>query len=56
MRHLNAHACSILREGKSHTVVVNSKNSRQSSVPRHKEVATNTVRAICKQLEISSPL
>lgn len=52
LRHLAAYGCHVLREGAKHTIVVNPANRRQASVPRHRELATFTVRAICRQMEI----
>jgi len=56
VRHLSASNCVILREGKSHTVVMNILNKRQSSVPRHNEISRFTAKAICRQLGISDPM
>ncbi len=38
IRHLRKHGCALLREGRGHSVWVNSEGSRQSAVPRHREI------------------
>jgi mRNA interferase HicA len=45
----------LYREGGSHTIWLNPKNHKIASVPRHREIKTGTVRAICRQLEIPEP-
>jgi mRNA interferase HicA len=53
--HLEKNNCRFKREGGSHTVYVNLKNNKISTVPRHKEVKENLVKKICKDLEIPAP-
>ncbi len=55
MRHLHQQGCQVLREGAGHTIVVNPKNQRQATVPRHSEIATFTMRGICQQLAVRTP-
>lgn len=50
-----AHGCGLLREGKGHSVWVNTASGRQSTLPRHREVDDYTARAICRQLGIPEP-
>ena len=38
IRHLEEHECEWLREGGNHTVYVNRRTQRTSSVPRHREI------------------
>jgi predicted RNA binding protein YcfA (HicA-like mRNA interferase family) len=54
-RHLRRHGCRFHREGGSHTIWFNPTARKLTSVPRHREIKENTVRAICKQLEIPGP-
>lgn len=54
-RHLRRQGCILQREGGAHTVWLNPVTRKLSSVPRHTEIKEGTVRAICKQLEISRP-
>jgi len=51
-KHLKRNGCTKLREGGNHTIWINPKNNKQSSVPRHKEVSNILCKLICKQLEI----
>jgi len=55
LRHLREQGCTILREGGGHTLMVNPANLRQASIPRHREVATYTMLAVCRQLEVEAP-
>ncbi|MBI3015864.1 MAG: type II toxin-antitoxin system HicA family toxin [Candidatus Tectomicrobia bacterium] len=55
IRHLEAHACEFLREGSNHTVYVNRKARKVSTVPRHREINDFLVRKICRDLEIPEP-
>ena len=52
IRHLEANACRLLREGGSHSIWENTKNGKLTAIPRHKEVLGFTAANICKQLEI----
>ena len=54
-RHLRQHGCIFYREGGSHAIWRNETAGKIASVPRHREVKENTVRAICRQLEIRQP-
>jgi mRNA interferase HicA len=38
IRHLEQHGCELLREGGNHSIYVNRKAGRTSSVPRHSEI------------------
>lgn len=55
IRHLEAQGCEFLREGGNHTVYVNRRTRKSSSVPRHREINDLLVRKICRDLEISPP-
>jgi len=54
-RHLRQHSCVPYREGGAHSIWFNPQNRKIASVPRHREIKENTIRAICKQLEIPRP-
>jgi predicted RNA binding protein YcfA (HicA-like mRNA interferase family) len=54
-RHLRNSGCNFHREGGAHSIWFNAKCRKIASVPRHREIKENTVRAICKQLEIPQP-
>jgi predicted RNA binding protein YcfA (HicA-like mRNA interferase family) len=55
IRHLEHHGCEFLREGGNHTIYLNHRTRKVSSVPRHREVFEFLARKICKDLEIPPP-
>jgi predicted RNA binding protein YcfA (HicA-like mRNA interferase family) len=55
IRHLKRHGCEPVREGSDHSIWENPANGRRTSVPRHREIANPTARAICRQLGIPDP-
>jgi predicted RNA binding protein YcfA (HicA-like mRNA interferase family) len=55
VRHLGAHGCTLLREGAKHSVYVNRKTGKASTVPRHREINPFLAKKICKDLEIDPP-
>ncbi|MBI2838908.1 MAG: type II toxin-antitoxin system HicA family toxin [Acidobacteria bacterium] len=52
---MTANGCEFLREGGNHTVCVNRKKRKASTVPRHKEIDDCLARKICRDLEIPEP-
>lgn len=44
-----------MREGGNHSIFQNQQNKKISSVPRHKEIKSNLIKKICKDLEIDFP-
>ncbi len=52
IRHLVKHGCEFFREGGNHTVYVNRKAGKTSTIPRHNEIFDQLARRICKDLEI----
>jgi mRNA interferase HicA len=55
VRHLERHGCEFLREGGNHTVFINRRTRKSSTIPRHREVFDFLARKICKDLEIPAP-
>lgn len=55
IRHLEHHGCELLREGGNHSIYVNRKAARTSSVPRHNEINNDLAKKICKDLEVPPP-
>jgi mRNA interferase HicA len=55
IRHLEHYGAELLREGGNHSVYVNRKTGKVSTVPRHREVNEYLSRKICKDLEIPNP-
>jgi len=49
------HHCKFQREGGNHTIYTNSNETRKTSIPRHPEIKPNTVRKVCKDLDIPAP-
>jgi mRNA interferase HicA len=52
LKHLKKYDCVFLREGAKHSVFLNVKNNKQSTVPRHSELSDLLCKKICKQLDI----
>jgi mRNA interferase HicA len=55
LRHLERNGCEQLREGGAHTVFVNRRAAKVTTVPRHNEVNEHLARRICRALEIPDP-
>lgn len=54
-RHLEANGCELLREGGRHTVYVNRRTRKVSTLPRHREINEHLARKICRDLEVPLP-
>lgn len=52
IRYLEEHGCELLREGGNHTVYINRKARKVSTVPRHREINDDLARKICKDLDV----
>ena len=55
MRYLENHGCDFLREGANHTVYVNRREKKVTTVPLHNEIDEYLVSKICKDLGIPKP-
>jgi predicted RNA binding protein YcfA (HicA-like mRNA interferase family) len=55
IRHLEQYGCALFREGGSHSVYVNRRTRKSSSIPRHREINEFLARKICRDLEIPMP-
>mgnify|MGYP001611528823 FL=1 len=55
IRHIEKHGCEFLREGAKHTVYVNRKARKSSTLPRHREINEDLARKICRDLGIPNP-
>ncbi len=55
IQHLEANGCELLREGSAHSVYLNRKSRKVSTVPRHRELNDHLARKICRDLEIPEP-
>ena len=55
IKHLENNGCEFLREGGNHTVFVNRRKRKVSTVPRHNEIDEYLCKKICKDLGIEMP-
>ena len=55
-RHLAAHGCHLARQAAKHELWENAATQQRTTVPRHREIKTPTMRGICRQLGIPPPL
>jgi predicted RNA binding protein YcfA (HicA-like mRNA interferase family) len=55
VRHLEAHGCELGREGARHSVYMNPRTRKVSTVPRHREINEHLARKICRDLEVPVP-
>lgn len=51
-QHLKQNKCELHRHGSKHDIYINRDNQKTTAIPRHKEIKLNTIRSICKSLEI----
>jgi hypothetical protein len=54
IKHLKTNDCVLIREGANHSLYINVKNGKKSTVGRHPELSDLMCKVICKQLEIPS--
>jgi predicted RNA binding protein YcfA (HicA-like mRNA interferase family) len=55
LRHIESHGCEFLREGGKHTVYVNRREGKVSTLPRHRAIDEHLARKICNDLGIPLP-
>lgn len=55
IRHLEKRGCEFLRDGANHTVYVNRKKKKVSTVPRHREIDDNLAKKSVKTWEFLRP-
>jgi len=55
IRYVEKNGCEFLREGGDHTVYVNRKERKVSTIPRHREIDEYLAKRICKDLGIPLP-
>jgi predicted RNA binding protein YcfA (HicA-like mRNA interferase family) len=55
LRHLAAHGCVLSREGRRHSVFMNTVTRATSTVPRHSEISNFLAAKICRDLGIPKP-
>ena len=54
-QYLEKHGCQSLREGAKHTLYVNRRIRKATTVPRHREINDFLAGKICRDLEIPEP-
>lgn len=55
IKYLEEQGCEFLREGGKHTVYVNRKEMKVTTIPRHREIDKRLFYKICKDLGIQKP-
>jgi mRNA interferase HicA len=55
IRLLESHGCELLREGAKHSVYVNRRARKTSTVPRHRDVDDFLAHKICRDLDVPKP-
>lgn len=55
VRHLELHGCTLLREGKKHSIYTNTARRCSTSIPRHRELNDFLARKICRDLAVPAP-
>jgi predicted RNA binding protein YcfA (HicA-like mRNA interferase family) len=55
IRHVEKQGCEFLREGGNHTVYVNRKERKVTTIPRHRNIGENLSKKICKDIGIQKP-
>jgi mRNA interferase HicA len=55
LRHLEKNRCVLLREGGRHTVYLNPREKKASTIPRHNEINDFLAKKICKDLGVPQP-
>jgi mRNA interferase HicA len=52
VRYLEGCGCKLEREGSRHSIYLNPRNGKKTSVPRHLEIDNRLARKISKQLDV----
>ncbi len=52
LKYLNDNECVLVREGANHSLYLNKKNGKKSTIGRHAELSNLMCKIICKQLDI----
>jgi hypothetical protein len=53
--HPERHGCELLREGGRHSVFIDRRTAKVSTVPRHREINELLARKICRDLGVAEP-
>jgi predicted RNA binding protein YcfA (HicA-like mRNA interferase family) len=52
IKHIEKNGCYLYREGKKHSIYVNPKTNKSSTIPRHQEINNFLSKKICRDLDI----
>ena len=52
IKHLKTKGCSLLREGKKHSIYINTATGKMAAIPRHTDINDYLATEICKELDI----
>jgi mRNA interferase HicA len=52
LRHLRRYGCHLKREGRSHSLWVNTQTGEVEAIPRHTEIPDKLARKICRGLSV----
>ena len=52
IKHLKTNGCSLLREGKKHSIYINTVTGKMAAIPRHTDINDYLAAEICKELDI----
>jgi mRNA interferase HicA len=52
IKYLKANGCNLVREGGNHSLYMNTKNGKKSTVGSHPEMSNLMCKVVCKQLGI----
>ena len=55
LQHLRKHGCYLKREGRRHSLWMNTRTGAVEAVPRHTEIANQLARKICRNLSVPEP-
>ena len=55
LRHIEKNGCVLLREGGRHSVYLNPREKKASTIPRHNEINDFLAKKICKDLNVPQP-
>ena len=51
LKHLKDNGCEFFKEGSNHTIFINRKANKFSTIPRHNDINDNLAVKICKDLD-----
>ncbi|MFH1090199.1 MAG: type II toxin-antitoxin system HicA family toxin [Pseudomonadota bacterium] len=55
IRHLETHGCELFRQGGKHSVYMNRRARKTSTIPRHRDINDFLAKKICRDLQVPEP-